>query len=328
MDFITHLPASSGKTTILLVVDRLSKHAHFAALGSSFTVVQVPSIFVKEIMRLHGPPITIVSDRDPIFMRSFWQELFRLQGTLLATSSAYHPQTNGQTEVLNRCLEDYLRCFVADHPHFWLQYLPWAEWHYNTSWHSAIRMTPFEAVYGRAPPSLKDYLTGTSPIATLDDFLSTRTHLIDQLKSHLHKAQLRMKNLADKHRTDVEFKEGDWVFMKLQPYRQSTLAHRKSNKLARRFYGPFQILARVGCVAYRLDFPDVAKVHNVFHVSLLKKCVGDPKAVVASLPSEFFGAHPILLPDRILDSRTILQNGRSIQQVLVQWQRQPITDAT
>ncbi|GJZ19340.1 ty3-gypsy retrotransposon protein [Tanacetum coccineum] len=301
MDFITHLPASSSKTTILVVVDYLSKHAHFAALGSSFTAVQVASVFVKEIMRLHGPPTTIFSNRDPIFMSSFWQELFRLQGTFLATSSAYHPQTDGQTEVLNRCLEDYLR---------------------------SIRMTPFEAIYGRSPPSLKDYLTGTSPVATLDDLLSTCTHLLDQLKSKLLKAQLRMKNLADMHRTAVEFKEDDWVFVKLQPYRQSTLDHRKSNKLARRFYGPFQILARVGSVAYRLDLPDTAKVHNVFHVSLLKKCVGDPKAIVASLPSEFFGAHPILLPDRVVDSRTILQNGRSIQQVLVQWQNQPIIDAT
>ncbi|GJY89118.1 hypothetical protein Tco_0503746 [Tanacetum coccineum] len=153
-------------------------------------------------------------------------------------------------------------------------------------------MTPFEAIYGRSPPSLKDYLTGTSPVATLDDLLSTRTHLLDQLKSKLLKAQLRIKNLVDKHRTDVEFKEGDWVFVKLQSYRQSTLAHRKSNKLACRFYGPFQILARVGSVAYRLDFPDTAKVINVFNVFITKEIVfGDTK-------------------------------------VLVQWQNQPIIDAT
>ena len=96
-------------------------------------------------------PRTIVSDRDPIFLSQFWEEFFQLQGSSLCRSSAYHPQTDGQTEVVNRSLEGYLRCFAGHQPSTWTNWLPWAEWWYNTTFHSAIQLTPFEAVYGRPP---------------------------------------------------------------------------------------------------------------------------------------------------------------------------------
>ncbi|KAL6518532.1 hypothetical protein OROGR_019034 [Orobanche gracilis] len=261
-------------------------------------------------------------------MSSFWQHLFRLQGTKLAHSSAYHSQSDGQTEVLNLCFENYLRSFVADQPRLWLQFLPWAEWHYNTAWHSSINMTPFEAVYGRPPPSLCDYVQGTSPHATLDELLSSRTALLQQLKLHLAKAQLRIKNQADARRTDITFAENDWVFLKLQPYRQSAVAHRKSNKLSKRFYGPFRVLEKIGQVAYRLELPPLAQIHNVFHVSLLKRCLGDPPTQFSSLPSQFIGSQPLLLPEDILSTRSILQNGSPTRQILVQWQHQPASEAT
>lgn len=133
LDFITHLPSSAGKTVILVVMDRLSKQAHFSAMPSKFTALQVAEIFARDIIRLHGVPVSLVSDRDPLFMSQFWKELFRLQGTQLSMSSAYHPQSDGQTEILNRYLEDYLRCFTSDHPRQWYHLLSWAEWHYNTA---------------------------------------------------------------------------------------------------------------------------------------------------------------------------------------------------
>lgn len=189
MDFITGLPPSQGKTTIMVVVDRLSKHAHFSTLGASFTAQQVAELMVKDVIKIHGVPAQIISDRDPIFMSNFWRELFRLQGTMLAMSTAYHPQTDGQTEVLNRYLEDYLRCFAGDNPKQWSRFLPWAEWHYNTTWHSAIKMSPFEAVFGRSPPSLQDYLAGTSAVAAVDEWLTDRTVLLSTLKENLRRAQ-------------------------------------------------------------------------------------------------------------------------------------------
>uniref|UniRef100_M1BRB2 Integrase catalytic domain-containing protein n=1 Tax=Solanum tuberosum TaxID=4113 RepID=M1BRB2_SOLTU len=125
MDFITGLPPSHGRTVILVIVDRLSKYGHFIALPPKFTSHKIAKVFVQEYIRLHGFPSTIISDRDPIFLSEFWAEINRLQGTQLAKSSAYHPQSDGQTEALNKCLEMYLPCFAVDNPTSWLPLLPW-----------------------------------------------------------------------------------------------------------------------------------------------------------------------------------------------------------
>ncbi|CAM8968817.1 unnamed protein product [Rhodiola kirilowii] len=330
MDFITNLPSSAGKTIIWVIVDRLTKYSHFVPLTSGFTAITLASAFVQEIARLHGFPKDIISDRDPLFMSQFWQELFRLQGTTLSTSSAYHPQTDGQTEteVLNRCLEDYLRCFVSDNAKDWTRFLPWAELSYNTAWHSAIRMTPFEAVYGRRPPSLRDYIPGSAAIATVDDTLAKRQQILTDLKANLARAQSRMKNQADQHRKDREFAEGDWVFLKLQPYRQHSITRRASTKLAKRFYGPFKVIERIGPVAYRLELPAESKVHNVFHVSLLKQCRGNPHEHVIPLPPDLQDLHPVIRPDKIIGFRHILQHGMPVPEFLVQWEHQIAAEAT
>ena len=133
MDFITGLPPSHGRTVIWLTVDRLSKYGHLISLPTTFTSQKTAEVFVKEFIRLHDSPVTIVSDRDPLFLSEFWNELHKLQGTQLAMSSAYHPQSDGQTEVLNKCLEMYLRCFATDTPYTWFSLLSWAEFWYNTS---------------------------------------------------------------------------------------------------------------------------------------------------------------------------------------------------
>lgn len=154
MDFITRLPPSNGYTVILVVVDRLSKYGHFAPLKADFSSLKVAETFMHSVVKLHGFPKSIVSDRDKVFTSKFWQHLFKLSGTSLAMSSSYHPQTDGQSEALNKCVELYLRCFTGDNPRSWSRLLSWAEFWYNTSFHSSIGMTQFRAVYGRDPPCL------------------------------------------------------------------------------------------------------------------------------------------------------------------------------
>jgi hypothetical protein len=148
MDFTIGLPKSSNKSVIMVVVDRLFKYAHFCALQHPFTTSTMAEIFMDNIFKLQGMPHSIVSGRDPTFTNNFWQELFRLQGTQVHLSTAYHPQTDGQIDAVNKCLETYLRCFALDRKNQWAQWLPLVEWWYNTSYHTTTHMTPFEAVYG------------------------------------------------------------------------------------------------------------------------------------------------------------------------------------
>ena len=123
IDFIIGLPNSSGFTVIMVVIDRLTKYSHFVSMKSNCTSKTLAEAFMCHIIKLHGVPKSIVSDRDKVFTSNFWQHLFKIQGTTLAMSSAYHPQTDGQSEALNKCLEMYLRCFTFDNPKAWAKLL-------------------------------------------------------------------------------------------------------------------------------------------------------------------------------------------------------------
>lgn len=176
-----------GVDTIMVVVDRMTKYAHFFALKHPYTAKEVATAFVKEVVKLHGFPNTIVSDKDRVFISTFWTELFRMAGTKLRYSSAYHPQMDGQSEAVNKCLETYLRCFTRSKPKQWPKWLTWAEYWYNTNYHGAIQMTPFEALYGRDPPTL---LRGgnESTVMEVHTLMDERNHMLDELKFQLERA--------------------------------------------------------------------------------------------------------------------------------------------
>nr|GEX00394.1 gypsy/Ty3 element polyprotein, putative [Tanacetum cinerariifolium] len=204
------------------------------------------------------------------------REFLALQGAKAKLSMAYHPQTDGQTKVVNRCLECYLKCMVMKRPHPWVKLVALVEWWYNTTFHSSIGKSPFEALYGFPPPFHIPYIPKDAIEIEVDEFMRDRDADVKLLKQSLQKAQNRMKQQADKHRTDREFEVGSWVYLKFQPYKQNTLRVYKYSKLTLKYFGPFLVVERVGKVAYRLDLPDETRIHPFFHVSLLKLTDGPP----------------------------------------------------
>lgn len=272
--------------------------------------------------------MAIISDRDRIFTSAVWQELFKLSKTQLRLSSSYHPQTDGQTERVNQCLEGYLRCAVHACPGNWIKWLFLAEYWYNTSFHSSLGRTPFEVIYGHLPREFGVDQVEDCSVPDLAAWLKEREVMVQHLQQQLKQAQDRMKKNADRHRTDREFAVGDMVFLKLQPFIQTSIAQRPYQKLAFRYYGPYPITARVGSVAYKLQLPDNAKIHPVVHVSQLKRALGVDTPVSTTLPPANHILQAEHYPEAILADKTIKTGGADAQRVLVNWKALPASLAT
>ncbi|KAF2293086.1 hypothetical protein GH714_036471 [Hevea brasiliensis] len=288
-------------TDVTVLIDSGASHNFISGNLSSklnLTVESTPPFGVR-LGDGHSMPRSIVSDRDPIFLSLFKSKLFRLQGTQLRMSTAYHPETDGQTEVLNRGLQTYLHCFISEQPKHWSKWLTWAEYWYNTSYHTVAGMTPFERVYGRPPPTLTQFLPGETKVDAVAQDLSTRDELHRQLSYNLNRAQQCMVRAANKHRREVEYKVGD-VFLKIRPHRQSTLSKIIHPKLAARYLGPFPIIQKISAAAYKLQLPESSKIHLIFHVSQLKKVVGQ-HLVATNLPKD------LEIDDKLVEPETLLQ---------------------
>lgn len=297
MDFVGGLPISEHCDTILVVVDRLTKMGHFMAVAHPFSAKDIAQVFLDSILKLHGMPATIVSDRDKVFTSLFWKELFNLLGTTLHYSTAYHPQTDGQSERLIQCLEAYLRSMCADRPSSWILWLPLAEWWYNTNFHTGIKMTPYEACYGYKPIPIPLGDLCEALIPAVSNMVKDRQAMVRLLHDHLAQAQNRMKQYADLNRTERHFDVGDWVYVKLQPYRQQSVELRSQLKLSSKFFGPYLILEKIGEVAYRLQLPEGSRIHPIFHVSRLKRHVGEVPNMMPELPVVNEGAEIIAYPE-------------------------------
>lgn len=326
--FKPELVQPPSKSVILVIVDRLSKYSHFIPLSHPYTALFVAQAFLDNIYKLHGLPKIIVSDRDAVFLSKFWKELFGMLQVNLHMSTAYHPQSDGQTEIVNKAVECYLRCMSGDKPKDWAHWISLAEYWYNTTFHTAINTTPYQVVYGQPPPTHIAYTHGESRVEAVDRSLSAREKAIQLLKFHLKRAQSRMKAMADRHKTDREFQVGALVYLKLQPYRQSTLRKAKHHKLSPKYFGPFKVIQKVGKVAYKLELPESAQIHPVFHVSQLKLHRGDPPTTPAVLP--VFNKDGVISvePYAILERRMAKRGNAVAVYVLVQWLNGTVVDAT
>jgi hypothetical protein len=321
MDFIEGFPRVGGKTVVLTVVDRFSKYAHFIPLGHPYTAMSVAQAYFDNIVRLHGFPSSIVSDRDPLFTSTFWEELFKLAGVTLRLSTAFHPQTDGQSEVTNKILGVYL--FAGDRPKGWLRWLPWAEYCYNTSFQSSLRTTPFRVVYGRDPPALIPYQPGSARVQALDRQLLDRDTFLAEIRDRLLHAQELMKKQYDEKHIPAEFAVGDWVWLRLHQRMVAAITDKSAGKLSPRFYGPFRVIEKIGSLAYHLELPPRAQIHNVFHVVFLKPFVGDRPVDVIQLPPIKHGK-VLPVPAKIVKARL----NRGNWEVFVRWEGQAPGAAT
>ncbi|GJR50700.1 putative reverse transcriptase domain-containing protein [Tanacetum coccineum] len=281
MDFVTKLPKSSqGYDTIWVIVDRLTKSAIFMPMRETDPMDKLARMYLKEVVTKHGIPVSIICDRDPRFASNFWRSLQKALGTSLDMSTAYHPQTDGQSERTIQTLEDMLRACVIDFGNGWVKHLPLVEFSYNNSYHASIKAAPFEALYGRKCRSPVCWAEVGQVQLTGPELVQETTERIIQIKQRIQTARDRQKSYADLKRKPMEFQVGDKVMLKVSPWK-GVVRFGKRGKLNPRYVGPFKVLKKVGAVAYKLELPqELSRVHNTFHVSNLKKCYSDDPLVV------------------------------------------------
>ena len=324
MDFVTALPRTSqGHDMVWVVVDRLTKSAHFIPLKTGCTMEKLAQVYVDEIVRLHGVPLTIVSDRDSRFVSRFWRSLHEALGTKLQFSTAFHPQTDGQSERTIQTLEDMLRACTLDFGSKWDRYLSLVEFAYNNSYQATIGMPPYEALYGRRCRSPLHWDEIGEKAVVGPDLVLQATEKVQVIKQKLKAAQDRYKSYADTRRRPLEFQVGDHVFLRVSPTK-GVVRFGVRGKLNPRYIGPYEVLERIGPVAYRLALPpNLAGVHDVFHVSQLRKCLSDADAVIDTHQPEL--QPNLTLPEqpvKILDYKDKALRSKTIRSVKVLWNEQ------
>ncbi|KAL4028569.1 hypothetical protein IC575_011766 [Cucumis melo] len=310
MDFITGLPRTlRGFTVIWVVVDRLTKSAHFVPGKSTYTASKWAQLYMSEIVRLHGVPVSIVSDRDARFTSKFWKGLQTAMGTRLDFSTAFHPQIDGRPSV-RTSFRGYVAACALEFQYY----------------QATIGMAPFEALYGKCCRSPvcwgevgEQRLMGPELV-----HLPTKR----KIRSRMHTARVG-EELCDVRRKDLEFEVGDKVFLKVAPMR-GVVRFERRGKLSPRFVGPFEILERIGPVAYRLALPpSLSTVHDVFHVSMLRKYVPDPSHVVDYEPLEIdenlsYTEQPV----EVLAREVKTLRNKEIPLVKVLWRNHRVEEAT
>jgi hypothetical protein len=334
MDFITGLPRTDrGTEQILVVTDKLTKMVHFVGTPLELTAPQLAKLLCETVFRLHGIPKRIISDRDKLLTSSFWQGVAKQLNIHQAMSTAFHPQTDGQTERVNSILEDYLRAFVNSTQSDWNDYLWLAEFAYNNAFHDSVRSTPFFLNNGRHPrtplTSMAEAL-GARPAGFSDvEVASTSKTFVDDITEALaaarrcaEAAQQRQAAQANKHRRAVSLEVGDRVllFTKNLRIHGEGIGRLPRRKLMPRFVGPFTVEKKITDVAFRLSLPATMKCHPVFHISLLRLYKGRDGDTPPP-PPEFFAGEFEWEVEKIVDAGEKVVSVKGGRPKKVMWYR-------
>ena len=298
MDFITDLPNSNGYDTILVVIDRLTKMSHFIPCRKDLDARQFATLFMQHVVRLHGIPRDIITDRGSLFTSELWKETTKNLGIERRLSTAFHPQTDGQTERTNAILEQYLRSYINYQQDNWSDLISIAEFAYNNGYQETIKTTPFYANYGRNPEHqlMNHMITGKGTTA------ENMETLHQTLREEMKNAQIRQKENYDQHRKpDPNLKSGDMVWF----IPRNVKTTRPSKKLDYKKMGPFKIIKKVGTSSYKLDLPTSMRIHNTFHISLLEPYEDNkfPSQIQTPPPPIEIDGEPEYELEEIIDSR-------------------------
>ena len=315
MDFMTHLPWTLQRhDAVWVIMDRLTKSAHFLAVRMAFTLEEFYRLYIREIIRLHGVLVSIVSDMDPRFTTHFWKSFEKAMGTKLMMSTAFHLQTDGQLERTIQVLEDMLRACVLDLKGSWEEYLPVMEFAYNNNYEASIQMAPYEALYGRPCQSLICWIEEGERSIIGPDLIRYTSEKVGFIWKRLLIDQSQQKSYTDRQCRPLEFEVGDHVFLKVMP----------------KYIEPFEIFERMGTVAYWLALSSsLSGVHEVFHVSMLRKYTLNPTYVVdwgeiIVDTDENFEEGPV----NIMDSCDQVLRCKTVRLVKVDWQHREVEEAT
>ena len=281
MDFITGLPESEQMNAICTIIDKLSKERHYApchAADEGTSAEATAQILIQWVFRPHGLPTSITSDRGPQFVATVWKSFCKRLGIKCKLSTAFHPETDGQTEQANQDIEKQLWIYCNYMQDDWVRLLPMAEFADNNAVSAGTSMTPFLANKGFHPrmtfgPDDTNYETARERIqaAKAEDITGTMENILELMKKNAAKSQETMKRHADKHRKEITYEVRDQVFLSSR----NITTDRPSKKIEDKMLGPFPIVKKVG-TSYELELPQTMKVHNVFHSNLLRKDPGDP----------------------------------------------------
>lgn len=313
LDFIVDLPPSEGCNTILVVVDTLTKMAHFIPLPKVPNSKETAHALSTHVFKLHGLPSALVSDRGTQFTSQFWRALCQQLGITLKMSSAYHPQSNGQTERINQWLEQYIRCYCTHLQDNWFSLLALAEFSYNNTLSATTNTTPFFANYGFHPSFFPPAVLPTNNPSSYD-YLQQIHDTMRELKVNISRAQERQKRFYDlRRRAPPSYVVGDMVWLSTRNLRLGT----PSKKLSSLYIGPFPVSRVINPSAVRLTLPPHLRIHPSFHVSLLKPYVPDtyPDRVVPPAPPVDVQGNDEYEVGEVLDSRV----HRRRLQYLIRW---------